>query len=123
MAYGFEGLNVWQMSVNLLQVVYRITASYPKSEMFALVSQTRRAANSICANIAEATGRHFYKDKIRVYYIARGEIEETKSHLLVAERLGYIRKEDIGDLLEQYSIAHKKLNGLVAALVKNQLSS
>jgi four helix bundle protein len=123
MAYGFEKLDVWNMSTDLLIEVYGLTARYPKTEIYALVSQTRRAANSVVANIAEATGRHFYKDKIRIFYIARGEIEETKSHLLVALRLGYIDRKDIDNLLEQYSILHKKLNGLISVLVKNQLTS
>lgn len=90
MASDFKSLRIWQEGYRLLMKIYRITAEYPKEERYGLISDTRRAANSIIANIAEAYGRFYFADKIRVLYQTRGEVEEVRSHILVARGLSYI---------------------------------
>lgn len=81
MSYKFYQLDIWKEGHKLLMEIYKITEVYPKEERYGLISQTRESANSVIANIAEARGRYYYADKIRVLYIARGEIQETQSHL------------------------------------------
>lgn len=86
----FSDLNIWQKGYELVLEVYRVTSNYPREEKYDLTSQTRRASNSIIANIAEAHGRFYYADKIRVLYQARGETIEIRSHLRVAFGLGLL---------------------------------
>lgn len=119
MAYDFQRLKIWQLGVELLVEIYRITTVFPKEERFGLIDQLRRAANSIVANIAEASGRHFKKDKIRVLYQARGEIEETRSHLLVAIRLNYGNKQELEKTIDDYRQLAMQLNAFIRSIQKS----
>ncbi|HCY19874.1 MAG TPA: four helix bundle protein, partial [Deltaproteobacteria bacterium] len=69
-------------------------AGYPAGERYALTSDIRRSANSVIANTAESHGRYYFADKVRVLYTARGEVEETRSHLQVSLGRNYISKAD-----------------------------
>lgn len=100
---SFTDLPIWITSVSLIEQIYKITENFPKSEFYNLTNQLRRSSVSIAGNIAESWGRYFYKDKIRVLYIARGEIEETRSHLAVALRLKYFFKKEYLFIDKQYS--------------------
>ncbi|MBT5337897.1 four helix bundle protein [Candidatus Falkowbacteria bacterium] len=103
MGVSFKELRVWQKGNKLLLQIYELTADFPKEEKFSLTQQLRRAANSIIANIAECHGRFHFKDKIRVLYIARGELEETRSHLLVSFQLNYVSEEVYQELEKEYA--------------------
>lgn len=87
----------------MVEEIYLISKNFPTEEKYALTSQLRRSANSIIANFAESYGRYFYKDKIRVLYIARAEAEETWSHLLIAKKLLYLDKEKHKELDKKYN--------------------
>lgn len=100
MAKGFGELKIWKKGFELLMKIYKLTSKYPKEEKFCLVDQTRRSANSVIANIAESHGRYYFADKVRVLYTARGEVEETRSHLLVALGRKYITKSE-SDLIDK----------------------
>lgn len=104
---------IWQTGLNLLEEIYKITRNFPSEEKYSLTSQLRRSANSIIANIAESRGRYFYKDKIRVLYIARGEIEETRSHLLAALKLKYISQEKSSELDNLYNKLGRDINSYI----------
>ena len=84
MTKAFYELRIWQKGYELLMEIYRITSTFPKKEQYGLTSQLRNSANSVIANIAEGHGRYYFADKVRVLYTARGEVEETRSHLRVA---------------------------------------
>jgi four helix bundle protein len=83
----FQQLNVWQEGHELVLAIYEITRGFPSEERFGLVSQMRRAAVSIPANIAEGFKRRGIRDKIRFYNIAEGSLEETKYFLILAKDL------------------------------------
>jgi len=104
---------IWQTGLNLLEKIYMVTKNFPMEEKYALISQLRRSANSVIANIAESRGSYFYKDKIRVLYIARGEIEETRSHLLVAMKLKYINQEMSSELDNLYNKLGRDINSYI----------
>lgn len=116
MAYDFQQLEVWKLGMELVVRVYKLTTSFPATERYALVDQMKRAANSVIANIAEATGRHFTKDRVRVLYQARGEIEEVKSHLVLAKRLKYGDDAFIDELLNDYGMLGRRLNAFIRAI-------
>ena len=64
MVKDFEDLEIYQLALSLAKKIYLLTANFPKSELYGLVDQTRRAISSVGANMAEGFGRFHYKDKI-----------------------------------------------------------
>jgi len=93
MGESFEDLEVWQIGKKIGVGIYGLTKDFPKEESFGLTSQIRRAALSVPANIAEGFGRYHYLDKAKFYLNARGSLYELKSHLLIAQELGYLKEE------------------------------
>lgn len=116
---SFENLEVWQMGRDLVTKVYMLTVSLPQSEAFGLTAQIKRAALSIPANIAEGFGRYHYLDKAKFYLNARGSLYELKSHLLIAQELGYLKHSqavsNVFTLIDNLSV---KLNNLIATTRK-----
>jgi four helix bundle protein len=88
-AASFTDLVVWQKSHLLTLKVYRVSARYPKTELYGLVSQMRRAAASVPANIAEGFKRASRPDKARLLNVAQGSLEELRYFLLLAKDLEY----------------------------------
>jgi four helix bundle protein len=108
-AASFKDLIVWQKSHALALKVYRVSARYPKTELYGLVSQMRRAAVSVPANIAEGFKRASRPDKARVLNIAQGSLEELRYFLLLAKDLGYEQDlamaeelDEVARLLDSY---------------------
>jgi four helix bundle protein len=85
-------LIVWQKAMDLA-VLHRLTVGFPRSELYSLVSQVRRSAASLSANIAEGRGRHSTKDFAHFVSVARGSLMETETFLLFAIRLDYLTNE------------------------------
>lgn len=112
----FHELKIWQIGYDLLMRIYTLSESFPYVEQYAITSQIRRSGNSIIANIAEAHGRYSYQDKIRVLYIARGEIAETRSHLAVVLGRKYISTEVFIELNEKYASLARKLNSYINSI-------
>ena len=83
-----------------------------------MISQLIRSANSVIANIAEAHGRYYFLDRVRILYIARAEIHETQSHLRVALGRDYINQDVFKKLDSDYETLIKKINALIAYLFK-----
>jgi four helix bundle protein len=92
---SFHDLKVWQKAMDLVPETYRVTAKLPRSEMFSLGDQMRRAAVSIPANIAEGHGRQHTKEFLQHLAIARGSLAELHTLLLVAQRLKFLGADDI----------------------------
>ncbi|MDR2864262.1 MAG: four helix bundle protein [Spirochaetaceae bacterium] len=113
---SFKELIVWQESVNLVEMIYRHTQTFPEDEKFGLVSQTRRAAISIPANIAEGYGRSNRKEYLHFLGIANGSLTELETHLIIAERIMYVTKEDIENLEGKIVVVSKLLRGLRKSL-------
>jgi four helix bundle protein len=116
---SFENLEVWQLGRDLVTKVYTLTASLPESETFGLTAQTKRAALSVPANIAEGFGRYHYMDKAKFYLNARGSLYELKSHLLIAQDLGYLEgSQPVSDILTLIDGLSVKINNLIASTRK-----
>jgi four helix bundle protein len=107
-AQSFEDLIVWQKSHQLTLLVYRVTAAFPKPELYGLVSQMRRASVSVSANIAEGFKRRKNPDKARCMNIAQGSLEEVRYYFLLSRDLGYLqdiertRIDEVARLLSAY---------------------
>ena len=85
-----KDLEVYKLSLDLVEDIYKLTKSFPASENFGLTSQLRRAAVSLPSNIAEGSSRGSTKDFIRFLNIASGSLTEKETQLVIAERIGYI---------------------------------
>jgi len=110
---SFEVLDVWQMGKDLVLSVYELTNSFPKEETYGMISQIRRAALSVPANIAEGFGRYHYLDKAKFYLNARGSLYELKSHLLISRELGFCSGENALKILDIVETLSVKLNNLI----------
>ena len=102
-------LIVWQKAMDLVEAVYQTTASFPKSETYALTSQIRRAVVSIPANIAEGQGRRLTKEYLYFLANARGSLLELDTHLEIALRLKYLSREQYSQLRGQLNEVAKIL--------------
>lgn len=88
-ASRFEDLEVWQQAHALVLDIYRLSSRFPKSELFGLVSQMRRAAVSVPANIVEGLQRRGVSEKVRFLNIAQGSLQELRYFVLLARDLAY----------------------------------
>ena len=112
-----KDLVVWQKSMDLVVLVYKIVQELPKSEQYALSDQIRRAAVSIPSNIAEGKSRNSIKEYKHFIGIAKGSVAELETQLLICERIGYFNKEEISNtlgLLDEVSKMLTKLNNALA---------
>jgi four helix bundle protein len=109
----FRQLLAWQEAHKLVVMVYRVTKDFPADERFGLVSQMRRAAVSIPANIAEGFKRRGIREKIRFYNISEGSLEELKYFAILSQDLGYL--ESNAKLMTQCETVGRLLNGLIAS--------
>jgi four helix bundle protein len=91
---GLETLQVWQKAIAFAITLQKnLLPSLPIEEKWALTSQLRRSVQSVPANIAEGFGRYYYQEGIHFCYLARGSLEETFSHVTLANKLGYISQD------------------------------
>ncbi len=102
-AKTFQNLTVWQKTHGFVLETYNYTKSFPKSELYGLTSQFRRAAVSIAANIAEGFKKKGKKDKVRFYNIAQGLLEECRYYIILSHDLGYDTKKDMNKKIEEVS--------------------
>ncbi len=106
---SFRDLMVWQHAVDLTVHIYKATDQFPKSEMYGLTNQMRRAGVSVASNIAEGYNRsqaelsHFLE-------IARGSLAELETQLEIARRISYLSQTDYDSLLEEINILGRQLN-------------
>src|SRR6266567_2594958 len=90
---NFRELVVWQKAHELTLAVYRATREFPREELYGLVTQVRRAAASIAANIAEGRCRGSDPDFARFLNMAMGSAAETEYHLLLSRDLGFLKSQ------------------------------
>ena len=99
----FRELLVWQKAHEFVLAVYEYTNSFPKTELYALTLQFKRAAISIAANIVEGYKKKGKADKARLMNIAQGSIEECQYYLILAADLGYGENSFLRNLLDETS--------------------
>ena len=112
-AKSFKDLIVWQVAHELVLTTYRLTESFPREERYGIVSQMRRAAVSIAANIAEGFKRKSARDKANFYVIAEGSLEESHYYWILTKDLGYITQNQ--DPLARIASLERLLSSLIRA--------
>jgi four helix bundle protein len=113
---SYRDLVVWQKAMDMAVAVYELTKAYPKDEMFGLTSQSRRAASSVAANIAEGYGRSSKQAYINFLRIAQGSLKELETHLILATRVGIAGQAPVDTLLGQADEIGRMLRALILKL-------
>jgi len=113
---SFKDLQVWEMSMDLVTDIYRVTEKFPQAEVYGLTSQMRRAAVSVPSNIAEGNGRGHSKEYLRFLYTARGSLMELMTQLEIAKRLNFIDGDSANALEEQCKRINMMLHKLIASI-------
>jgi four helix bundle protein len=102
-AKTFEDLIVWQKAHQFVFSVYSYAQTFPKGEVYALVSQFRRAAISVAANIAEGFKNRGKKDKRKFLNTAQSSLEECRYYILLCKDLNYGENQHLKSLAEEVS--------------------
>ncbi len=113
---SYRDLLVWQKGMVLAEACYRVTAHLPKEETYGLMSQIRRAAVSIPANIAEGHGRDSTGSFIQHLRIAQGSLKELETELLLTKRVNILKSEDLTDVFSTADELGKMLRALIRSL-------
>ncbi len=112
----FKEMPIWKEAIDVAEMVYKLSDELPRKEDYGFTSQIRRAALSISANISEAYGRNHTLDKINFYYMARGSLTETQSHLEYGRRVGYIKPNQTEELEKALNNIYLNINKIVLVL-------
>ena len=119
MDYGFQRVIAWQKAHEFVLAVYRATRHFPEDERFGLVSQFRRAAVSIEANIAEGYKKLSKADKLRFFNISQGSMEECRNYIILARDLEYLDDTTFHELQEKSEYASRMINSYCDGIMKN----
>jgi len=112
-------LDVWQAAMEVAQMVYQLTNTFPSEERFGLVTQMRRAAVSIPSNIAEGAARQGKREFKNFVSMAQGSLSELDTQLDLTILLGYISEDDVKEIEGQLLRVDKMLTGLIRSLEKD----
>ncbi len=113
-------LIVWQKAVDFVVAIYDVTKGFPREEMYGLISQIRRAATSIPANIAEGQGRRLKGEYQNFLGNARGSLCELDTHLEVSFRLTFITENQYQMFRGKLDEIGRLLNGLMRAIAESK---
>lgn len=113
-----KDLRVWQQSMDMVASIYEKTKTFPKEELFGMVSQIRRAAVSVPSNIAEGYARGTDREKLHFLKISSGSMSEVDTQLLLCMKLGYLNQETYEELSEMVTSVWKQLNALISSIKK-----
>jgi len=112
----YQGLQVWNISMDLVQDVYTICKNFPKEETYWIVDQMKRASVSIPSNIAEWSGRKNKTEFIQFLYIARASLMELETQMILSQRLWFISKIQVSSILEKITSTWKMLSALISSM-------
>ena len=111
-------LRAFDLADEVAVLIYRVTAGFPKEELYNLTSQLRRAAVSDPSNIVEGCARDSEADYLRFFYIAFGSLREVRYQLDLSRRLGFLSNEDWSPIEPKIIETEKVLNGLIRSFRK-----
>jgi four helix bundle protein len=114
----YTKLKVWQKSHALTVSMYNVTGVFPRHEVFGLISQIRRAAFSIPANIAEGCGRGANPELRQFLYIALGSASELEYYILLARDLHFFTEKQFEALQPRVNEIKRMLAGLIETVSK-----
>jgi len=110
---SFMDLDAWKEGHKLVLMIYEITRSFPKEEIFGIISQMRRCVVSITSNIAEGFSRQSFREKLQFYSMAQGSVTELQNQVIISKDIKYISEEQFQGIINQLIKVHKIINGLI----------
>jgi four helix bundle protein len=110
---NFKSIKAWQFANDLAIAVYKATESFPPEEKYGLMTQMRRSAVSVAANIAEGGTRNSQKEYVQFLSIARGSLAELEYYLSLARQLNYVGEKEFSCLSDLHRQAARTLCGLL----------
>jgi four helix bundle protein len=116
--HNFRELKIWQDAMEITKSTYKLTKSFPSSEIYGLTSQINRAVVSIPSNIAEGAGRNGNKEFTQFLNIAMGSCFEVETQLILAYEFTYVKKDDYELLILQLNKLERMINSLILTLRK-----
>ncbi len=111
-------LDVWKKSIDLVTLIYKYTAEYPKDEVYGLTSQIRRCAVSIPSNIAEGSARTTRKDFSHFLAIALGSVAELETQLIISRNLNFLSEAVLDELISELISIRRMTLGLRKSINK-----
>lgn len=106
-----KNLEIWKESIKLVTEIYKITQSFPKEELYGLVSQIRRSAISIPSNISEGCARQTAKETIQFLHIALGSVAELETQLIISRELNYAK--NLNEIFDKINLVKKLIVGFI----------
>ena len=110
--YNFEKLEVWQLARKFVVKIYSATSIFPTEEKYGMVSQLRRAAISVCSNLAEGSSRSGLRDQLHFYNISYSSLMEVLNQLIISMDLGWINSEQLKVFRSDLEILSAKIGAL-----------
>jgi four helix bundle protein len=117
---SYRDLKAWRAAIDLAEGVYSLSRDFPKSELYGLTAQMRRAAVSIAANVAEGHGRETMGAFIQFLRVAQGSLKELETYLIIADRLDLASSDDSEKLLVKCDELGRMTRGLIRSLQDKQ---
>ena len=119
--HNYKNLKIWQRSMDIVEIIYRETATFPKEEKYSLTSQIRRASSSIPSNIAEGASRESKKEFSYFLSIALGSCYELNTQIELSKRLSIITLETTDKIHQELDEVEKMIAGLIKTINKQHL--
>jgi four helix bundle protein len=116
MLKSYRDLLVWQKALDLTILIYRLSEGFPKTEIYGLTSQVRRASVSVPSNIAEGYGRGSRKEYLQFLSVAQGSLKELETQTIIAQRLSYATAAQANRILSESEVVGKMLGSLIRSL-------
>lgn len=120
MTTRFEDIIAWQKARVFIQHVYIVTKQFPDDEKFGMISQFRRAAVSIAANIAEGYKRLGKDDKLRFLNYSQGSLEECRCYIYLSCDFNYISSAEADNMINEIEETSKLLNDYMFSISKKK---
>lgn len=115
--HNYKNLKIWQKGLNLAEVVYRATKTFPDDEKYGLTSQLRRASVSIPSNIAEGSSRNSKKEFYHFLSISLGSSYEVGTQIEICQRIGFLDNELANKIQSQLDEIEKMIIGYMKTLL------
>ncbi|WP_313524331.1 four helix bundle protein [Shinella sp.] len=113
---SYQDLKVWQRAMDLAVECYELTRRFPRDEVYGMVSQIRRSAVSIAANIAEGHGRDATGHYVQHLKFAQGSLKELETHLILSSRVGIASPDTVDALMKASDEVGRMLRSLIRSL-------
>jgi four helix bundle protein len=112
----YQKLQVWELGMDIAEMVFRYTSKFPKSEQFGITAQLRKAAVSVPSNIAEGAARRGTAELLYFVTISAGSVNELETQLMLSDRLGFLPKSDYNAIMRKVGEESRKLNRMRGTL-------